>query len=93
MREIVYTKSFRRDLKRESRGRYADTLETNLLLVIKTLAENKPLKVQWKDHALTGQWKNCRDCHIKPDLVLIYRKPDDETLELLRLGSHSELRL
>ncbi|WP_273755943.1 type II toxin-antitoxin system YafQ family toxin [Bartonella sp. MM73XJBT] len=93
MREIVYTKSFRRDLKRESRGRYADTLETDLLLVIKLLAENKPLKVQWRDHALTGQWQNCRDCHIKPDLVLIYRKPDDETLELLRLGSHSELRL
>ncbi|WP_208438330.1 type II toxin-antitoxin system YafQ family toxin, partial [Bartonella taylorii] len=31
--------------------------------------------------------------HIKPDLVLIYRKPDAKTLELLRLGSHSELRL
>ncbi|MCL6230211.1 type II toxin-antitoxin system YafQ family toxin [Bartonella bilalgolemii] len=93
MREIVYTKSFRRDLKRESRGRYADTLETDLLLVIKLLAENKLLKMQWRDHALTGQWRNCRDCHIKPDLVLIYRKPDDETLELLRLGSHSELRL
>ncbi|OLL54734.1 type II toxin-antitoxin system YafQ family toxin [Bartonella henselae] len=93
MREIVYTKSFRRDLKRESKGRYADTLETDLLLVIKALAENELLKVQWRDHALTGQWRNCRDCHIKPDLVLIYRKPDDETLELLRLGSHSELRL
>ncbi|WP_375618613.1 MULTISPECIES: type II toxin-antitoxin system YafQ family toxin [unclassified Bartonella] len=93
MREIVYTKSFRRDLKRESKGRYADTLEIDLLLVIKALAENEPLKVQWRDHALTGQWRNCRDCHIKPDLVLIYRKPDDETLELLRLGSHSELRL
>ncbi|CDO46324.1 addiction module toxin, RelE/StbE family [Bartonella henselae] len=93
MREIVYTKSFRCDLKRESKGRYADTLETDLLLVIKALAENELLKVQWRDHALTGQWRNCRDCHIKPDLVLIYRKPDDETLELLRLGSHSELRL
>lgn len=93
MREIVYTKSFRRDLKRESRRRYADTLETDLLLVIKLLAENEPLKVQWRDHAQTGQWRNCRDCHIKPDLVLIYRKPDDETLELLRLGSHAELRL
>ncbi len=55
MREIVYTKSFRCDLKRESRGRYADTLETDLLLVIKTLAANEPLKVQWRDHALTGQ--------------------------------------
>ena len=32
-----------------------------------------------------------RDCHVKPDLVLIYEKPDDDTLRLVRLGSHSEL--
>ncbi|EJF77821.1 mRNA interferase YafQ [Candidatus Bartonella washoeensis] len=93
MREIVYTRSFRRDLKRESRGRYATALEEDLLLVVKALAEDKPLEAHWRDHVLTGQWRNCRDCHIKPDLVLIYRKPDAKTLELLRLGSHSELRL
>jgi mRNA interferase YafQ len=34
-----------------------------------------------------------RDCHIRPDLILIYRKPDDDNLELVRLGSHSELGL
>ncbi|ABV85292.1 MULTISPECIES: type II toxin-antitoxin system mRNA interferase toxin, RelE/StbE family [spotted fever group] len=38
-----------------------------------------------------SNWKDCRDCHIKPDLVLIYRKPDADTLELIRLGSHSAL--
>lgn len=43
------------------------------------------------DHSLTGNLKDCRDCHIKPDLVLIYRKTNDNTLELIRLGSHSEL--
>ncbi|MBV9693274.1 MAG: type II toxin-antitoxin system YafQ family toxin, partial [Alphaproteobacteria bacterium] len=42
---------------------------------------------------LGGDWKDHRDCHIKPDLVLIYRKPDAKTLELVRLGSHSELSL
>ncbi|WP_375678448.1 MULTISPECIES: type II toxin-antitoxin system YafQ family toxin [unclassified Bartonella] len=93
MREIVYTRSFRRDLKRESRGRYANALEEDFLLVVKALAEDEPLKAHWRDHALTGQWRDCRDCHIKPDLVLIYRKPNAKTLELLRLGSHSELRL
>lgn len=36
---------------------------------------------------------DCRDCHVKPNLVLIYRKPDADTLELVRLGSHSELSL
>jgi mRNA interferase YafQ len=46
-----------------------------------------------RDHALSGEWKDHRDCHLKPDLVLIYRLPDVETLELVRLGSHSELSL
>ncbi|WP_375611290.1 MULTISPECIES: type II toxin-antitoxin system YafQ family toxin [unclassified Bartonella] len=90
---MVYTRSFRSDLKRERKGRYANTLEKDLLLVVKALAENEPLKAHWRDHALTGQWRNCRDCHIKPDLVLIYRKPNTKTLELLRFGLHSELRL
>jgi mRNA interferase YafQ len=42
-------------------------------------------------HPLAGNRKNFPDCHIRPDLVLIYRKPDGETLELVRLGSHAEL--
>jgi mRNA interferase YafQ len=40
-----------------------------------------------------GNWQNHRDCHIKPNLVLIYQKPNDSTLRLVRLGSHSELGL
>src|SRR5262249_22311819 len=43
------------------------------------------------DHPLIGGWAYHRDCHVKPDLILIYRKPDATTLELVRLGSHSEL--
>jgi len=42
---------------------------------------------------LTGNWKDHRDCHVKPDLVLIYQKPDADTLRLVRFGSHSELGL
>jgi mRNA interferase YafQ len=45
------------------------------------------------DHPLGGEWNDHRDCHIRPDLILIYRKPDDASLELVRLGSHSELGL
>ncbi|KMQ72798.1 YafQ toxin protein [Candidatus Burkholderia pumila] len=47
------------------------------------------------DHALIGEWSDHRDCHLKPDLVLIliYRKPDPSTLQLVRLGSHTELGL
>jgi mRNA interferase YafQ len=55
------------------------------------LVNDRPLEPHHRDHALSGDWKDHRDCHVKPDLVLIYRKPDDETLELVRLGSNSEL--
>ncbi|NTU50252.1 MAG: type II toxin-antitoxin system YafQ family toxin [Desulfobulbaceae bacterium] len=44
-------------------------------------------------HPLIGTLNDCRDCHVKPDLILIYRKTDDNALELVRLGSHSELGL
>jgi len=45
-----------------------------------------------RDYKREGKGQH-RDCHIKPDLVLIYQKPDGETLRLVRLGSHSELGL
>jgi mRNA interferase YafQ len=54
---------------------------------------DKSLPAKYRDHALTGDWADHRDCHIKPDLVLIYRLPDEETLQLVRMGSHSELGL
>ena len=44
-----------------------------------------------RDHALTGDWIGYRDCHIKPDVVMIYAMPDAYTLRLVRLGSHSVL--
>lgn len=57
------------------------------------LANDQALDLRHRDHGLTGDWKDHRDCHIKPDLVLIYRLPDGERLQLVRLGSHSELGL
>ena len=57
------------------------------------LANDEPLPERYHDHPLVGEWKDHRDCHIKPDLVLIYRKTGENTLDLVRLGSHSELGL
>lgn len=91
MRTIKYTARFKRDYKREYGGRHRTTLDDALMDVVKLLADDKPLAPRNYDHPLSGNWKDHRDCHIKPDLVLIYRKPDSETLELVRLGSHSEL--
>ena len=91
MRTIRQSGQFKRDLKRESKGQYRKILQSDFVAIVATLAEDRPLDPRHRDHALTGDWKDHRDCHIRPDLVLIYRKPDDDTLELVRLGSHSEL--
>ena len=68
-------------------------LDALLMQVVNLLAADEPLPRRHFDHALVGEWSDHRDCHIRPDLVLIYRKPDTDTLELVRLGSHSELGL
>jgi len=63
------------------------------MAVLQSLICDQPLEARNRDHALVGEWKDHRDCHIKPDLVLIYQTPDAETLWLVRIGSHSELGL
>jgi mRNA interferase YafQ len=93
MRTIRRTVRFKRDYRREAKGRYRATLDRDLLAVVSLLAADAPLPETYRDHALSGDWKDHRDCHIRPDLVLIYRKPDADSLELVRLGSHSELSL
>lgn len=89
MRTIKYTSQFKRDYKREKRT-HGITLDDYFLEAIKLLATDTSLPLSMYDHNLTGNWKDHRDCHIKPDLILIYRKPDNTTLELVRLGSYSE---
>lgn len=93
MRRIEHTGQFKRDYKREAKGRHRATLDEDLMSVLKVLACDQSLEPRHCDHALAGDCKDHRDCHVKPDLVLIYRKPDDEVLQLVRLGSHSELGL
>ena len=93
MRTIEWTGQFKRDYKRECKSQYRATLDDDLFPIVNCLATNQPLEPRYRDHSLTGDWKDHRDCHIKPDLLLIYQKPDDATLRLVRLGSHSELGL
>lgn len=93
MRAIEPTSQFRRDYKRQKKGEHRASLDVDLPTVLNALATDQALEPRHRDHALTGEWKDYRDCHIKPDLVLIYQKPNDNTLRLVRLGSHSELGL
>ncbi|OYW55405.1 MAG: addiction module toxin RelE [Hyphomicrobium sp. 32-62-53] len=89
MQTIEYTKSFKQDFKRVKRGRHRN-IEELLENALEILLSGKALPARYRDHSLTGQWAGFRDCHIKPDLVLIYRAIP-EKIQLVRIGSHSEL--
>ncbi|MFW2176616.1 MULTISPECIES: type II toxin-antitoxin system YafQ family toxin [unclassified Moraxella] len=83
MRKLKRTRSFDKDFKKAE-------LSSELIDVLYCLTQNQPLAEKYRDHALTGNWKGYRDCHVKPDLVLIY-KMTDEAVELYYLNSHSEI--
>jgi mRNA interferase YafQ len=91
MRRIERTKGFKRDYQRVSATPKHRDLDNLLPAVLMLLATDTPLPAKYVDHQLRGEWKDFRDCHVKPDLVLIYRKSGNEVLQLVRLGSHSEL--
>jgi mRNA interferase YafQ len=93
MRRTRTTGRFERDFRRERSAVLGKKLDGLLSETVDMLAADQPLPFRYFDHALSGKWADHRDCHIRPDLVLIYRKPNNETLELVRLGSHSELGL
>jgi len=79
MRTIEPVAQFRRDFKREKKGQHRATLDDDLGTVVEALAADLPLEPRYRDHVLAGDWKDHRDCHVKPDLVLIYQKPDPDT--------------
>jgi len=62
-------------------------------VILTMLIKEEGLAEKYRDHLLAGNWKDHRDCHIKPDLILIYRRVEQGVLQLVRLGSHSELGL
>ncbi len=84
---IVYTGKFKKDFKRMMK-RHKD--EQKLWDIVNLLLERKPLPARCKDHSLSGNWANRRDCAIEPDWLLIYY-PRGDDLILERTGSHSDL--
>lgn len=87
MREIKYTSQFKRDYKKRAREKGLNDL---LEKIIELLSEGLPLEARFRDHPLKGGYAGCRECHLKPDLLLIYGQTHEE-LQLVRLGSHSDL--
>ncbi len=94
MRTIEQSSRFKRDLKREAKGPHRQALQAGFVTILAAIANDNELAERYSDHDLTGNWRGFRECHIKPDLLLIYRKHDTQEgkmLHLARLGSHSEL--
>lgn len=83
------TTKFQKDLKRIQKRGYNISLLTE---IIKKLADGETLPERNRDHNLTGDYSNCRECHIAPDWLLIYEIYEDELLlYLTRTGTHSDL--
>lgn len=89
MLKIVLSNKFKKDLKlAKSRGYNLSLLET----VVDTLAAQKVLETKYRDHELSGNYAGFRECHIKPDWLLIYRVHEGELILFLsRTGTHSDL--
>ena len=88
MLNLEYSTQFKKDFKKIAKFSIPDIVEVGH--VIKQLQLGETLPEKYADHRLSGDWENYRDCHVKPDLVLIY-KIDSTSLKLARIGSHSEL--
>ena len=85
--EIETSKKFKKQFKKLS------SKNANLVLeIIEKLSNGEVLEQKYNDHNLSGNYKDFRECHIKPDLLLIYKKKEDVLiLTCIDLGSHSEL--
>ena len=87
--EVKFTTQFKKDLKllkKQNKNLH------RLYVAIEKLANGETLEEKYKDHALSGNYKGCRECHIAPDWLLVYEVYDDVLVLLMyRTGSHSEL--
>lgn len=89
MYKIVFTNEMKRNVKRLKK-RINDTLD--LYDVLKQLAEGKKLAPKHRDHALKGNWIGHRECHVNPDLLLVYKILKDKLILLAtNTGSHSDI--
>ena len=89
MLSVFATHQFKRDLKRTSRqGKNIDKLEA----IVDQLAMGQSLAARHRDHVLSGNYSNHRECHINPDWLLVYQVDQHRGhLLLVRTGSHAEL--
>lgn len=90
MYTLKYSNRFKKDLKKVRNNKNFDV--KTFVFIVENLRIGSKLQEKYNDHKLNGEFKNCRECHLKADLLLIYKINQKELLlNLLRIGSHSEL--
>ncbi len=89
MYQPIYTKQFKKDIKRLERSgnKNIEKLKT----VIRTLLEGKRLDPSYRDHNLKGNFKDRRECHVEPDWLLVYKIEGEKTIIFERTGSHADI--
>ena len=93
MRSVRRTAQFRRDFRRVKRRAHGSHLDTTLLEALELMVADAPLPARYVDHPMKGRYADCRDSHLRPGLVPVYRKRGSDALELVRIGSHAQLGL
>lgn len=88
MRKIFPSSQYKKDYKRY---RNNPKKVAALKHVVEMLANDQPLPAEYLAHPLHGQYEGCMECHIQGDFLLIWFDPKSNIIELVRLGSHSEL--
>ncbi len=87
LEEIIYTSRFKKDVKKIQNDKKKIV---KLKYVIDCLYQEIELDIKYRNHNLIGNYKGYKECHVQPDLLLIYKVVANK-LQLVRLGSHSEL--
>ena len=88
MKTLQPTTQYRKDLKRY---RHHPKKLADLKSFLTLLHNEQPIPAEYLPHPLHGNYKGCIECHIQGDFLLIWFDPKSDIIELVRLGSHSEL--
>ena len=88
MKELKITSQFKKDIKRYKNQ--PDRID-KLKVVLRCLQQEEPIPQEYKPHRLLGEYKDCMECHIESDTLLIWLDENMGIVKLIRFGTHSEL--
>ena len=88
MKKLFLSTRYKKDFKRFQNSHKKMKALRDVLLMLKY---EQPIPAEYQPHMLHGNYKGCMECHIQGDFLLIWIDPDSDIIELVRLGTHSEL--